>query len=72
MKITDEQMMKALTEGGITRNGLCGFVIKTDVNSFGRFHQYKPNGEYYGSYELTLADLQSDKWESVHWKALLD
>ena len=65
MKITDEIIIKALTKDGITRNGLSGFIIKLDDSPYGRLHQYKPNGKYYGSYELTLADLQSDEWENV-------
>ena len=65
MKITDEIIIKALTRDGITRNGLSGFVIKLDDSPYGRLHQYKPNGTYYGSYELTIADLQSDEWVSV-------
>ena len=65
MKITDEIIIKALTKDGATRDGLCGFIIKLDDSPYGRLHQYKPNGKYYGSYELTLADLQSDEWENV-------
>lgn len=66
MKITDVEIITALrADKSITRCGLSGFVVKTLDSIYGRFHQFKPNGQYFGSYELCLADLASDDWEVV-------
>lgn len=64
MKLTDTEIVTALKEGkGITRYGLSGFIVKTTDSAYGRFHQYKPNGQYFGSYELCLADIEADDWK---------